>query len=239
MEIRNPDRALSPALAVRVSGTFELPGEITGGLWLRASLYGRPGPDHKSSPLPLTARRTYSGLVSAATTVSLAPEFARAPDIDGVLERMDALDSELDHEDGVGYFNRMYREVTRLVRDAVAAQQFEAATFLERLDVNFANLFFGACADEAADRPMSPAWAPLLGARTRPDTHPIQFALAGMNAHICHELAFAVVDTCRELGSEPLEDCVEHLDFTRTNEVLASTSPAQPPGGPAGALGSQ
>mgnify|MGYP006146113427 CR=1 FL=1 len=42
-----------------------------------------------------------------------------------------------------------------------------------------------------------------------------------MNAHISHDLAFAVVDTCREGGLAPIEDSPQHLDFTRTNEVLA------------------
>ena len=41
-----------------------------------------------------------------------------------------------------------------------------------------------------------------------------------MNAHIAHDLAIAVVDTCRELGVEPEDETPEHADFTLTNEVL-------------------
>lgn len=45
------------------------------------------------------------------------------------------------------------------------------------------------------------------------------FALAGINAHIGHDLALAVVDTCRTLGCEPadLED-----EFDRVGDLLVS-----------------
>lgn len=157
-------------------------------------------------------------------TLGRASDFARAADIDGVLERMAAVDAVLPREDGVAYFNRMYREVTRLVREAVDGHEFLAATFLERLDVNFANRFFAAYAEAETGRPVTPAWAPLFESRLKPHTHPIQFALAGMNAHISHDLAFAVVDTCHEIGAVPLDECAEHADFTRTNEVLADAA---------------
>jgi hypothetical protein len=147
-----------------------------------------------------------------------------AADIPGVLERMDAIETSLPRNDGVAYFNRMYREVTRLVQDAVAAHEFTAATFLERLDVHFANYFFAAYAAAETGTPVAAAWEPLFEARQRPDTHPIQFALAGMNAHISHDLAFAVVDTCRETRAVPVDDCDEHRDFTRTNQVLSEAS---------------
>ncbi|MEO6714708.1 MAG: DUF5995 family protein [Mycobacteriales bacterium] len=152
-------------------------------------------------------------------------DFAQAEDINGVLERMSTIDSTLPAADGVAYFNRMYREVTRLVADAVRGNDFFlAAEFLERLDVNFANLFFAAYADAEAGLTVPPAWAPLFEARDRPDTHPIQFALAGMNAHISHDLAFAVVETCREFGVVPVDESNEHLDFSRTNTVLAEAA---------------
>ena len=149
---------------------------------------------------------------------------APAHDIGGVLDRMAQIDAALPPTDGVAYFNRMYREVTRLVSEAVKGNTFLAAEFLERLDVNFANLFFSAYDDDASGRTVSPAWAPLFEARARSDIHPIQFALAGMNAHISHDLAFAVVETCRELDVAPVSSSVEHQDFTRTNELLAQAS---------------
>jgi hypothetical protein len=152
------------------------------------------------------------------------PAVAVPADITGVLERMDAIDAALPRTDGVAYFNRMYREVTRLVRAAVTDHEFAAGDFLELLDVRFAGLFFTAYDAAAAGAPVPPAWLPLFEARSRPDVHPIQFALAGMNAHISHDLAFAVVSTCRELGVVPAHDSAQHADFTRTNHVLADAA---------------
>lgn len=144
-----------------------------------------------------------------------------AATVDEVLDRMATIEAGLPADDGVAVFNRMYREVTRLVRDAVAQHEFVSAEFLSRLDVNFANLYFAAYRADLERLDVEPAWAPLFEARQRPDTLPIQFALAGMNAHICHDLPFAVLRTCREIGVVPRRDSPEHVDFTRTNEVLA------------------
>jgi hypothetical protein len=146
----------------------------------------------------------------------------RAATIDDVAERMAAIDATLPHEDGVAYFNRMYWQVTQLVDKAMDAKSFVAGEFLGRLDVHFANLFFTAYAADLEGREISPAWAPLFEARGRRHTEPIQFALAGMNAHISHDLPHAVVDTCRELAVEPMDDSPEHTDFTQTNDVLAA-----------------
>jgi hypothetical protein len=153
--------------------------------------------------------------------MTVRADWDRAASIDDVLERMAAIDATLPAKDGVATFNRMYREVTRLVQAAVGQHEFVSAEFLSRLDVNFANLFFAAYGADLAGQQVSPAWAPLFEARGREDTHPIQFALAGMNAHICHDLPLAVLETCREMAVAPRRDSPEHLDFTRTNEVLA------------------
>lgn len=151
----------------------------------------------------------------------------RAPQartIDEVLERMAHIEASLPAHDGVATFNRMYTYVTRLVRDSVADEQFLAGEFLERLDVHFANLFFDAHAADVAGETVTAAWAPLFEARSKPGTHPIQFALAGMNAHISHDLPFAVVATCQELGLVPEDRTPEHQDFNRTNDVLESAA---------------
>lgn len=144
-----------------------------------------------------------------------------ADSIDGVLERMDAIATALPPGDGIATFNRMYREVTRLVDLAVDHSAFTADPFLARLDVHFANLFFDAYVADQRGQRVPPAWRPLFEARSKPHTQPIQFAFAGMNAHISHDLACAVVTTCQELGVVPRGDTPEHSDFSATNDVLA------------------
>lgn len=49
---------------------------------------------------------------------------------------------------------------------------------------------------------------------------PIQFALAGLNAHINHDLSLALVATCRELGLKLDTDSPQHRDFVQVNATL-------------------
>ena len=144
--------------------------------------------------------------------------------IEAVIERMEAIDAALPEADGVAWFNKLYLEVTRAVREAVASGRFETSQFLERLDVAFAALYFRAY--EAGDRgpeSVPRAWAPLFSARTRRDIAPIQFAFAGMNAHINHDLALALVEIADELGVELERGGPEHRDFERVDRLLVET----------------
>jgi Family of unknown function (DUF5995) len=158
----------------------------------------------------------------------MPPEGATIAD---VLARMEALDAELPPDDGVRWFNRLYLEVTRRVaeHDRTAAQA--APGFLERLDVAFADLYFAALA-AAGDGDRLPgdyphrAWKPLFESRRRRDVAPVQFALAGMNAHINHDLALGLVAVCLERGVEPEEDSPEHADYDAVNPLIADAEGA-------------
>ena len=59
-----------------------------------------------------------------------------------------------------------------------------------------------------ADTPS--AWVPLFAQRSRRGVAPLQFALAGMNAHINRDLPVALVTTCRELGLDLRDGSREH-----------------------------
>ena len=53
---------------------------------------------------------------------------------------------------------------------------------------------------------------------SRGGIEPVQFALAGMNAHINHDLPVAMVSTCAALGTSP-ED--PHLaDYQKVDQLL-------------------
>ena len=143
-----------------------------------------------------------------------------ADSMDGVIERLMEIEAALPSDDGVAYFNRMYRKVTEEVRSAHRNERFECAEFLERLDVVFANLYFEAVDCSARDLAIPPAWAPLFHHRNKGNTAPIQFVLAGMNAHINHDLPLAVDTTCRVMALEPEDDTPPHRDFMRVNAVL-------------------
>ncbi|MEY2570396.1 MAG: hypothetical protein QOE63_746 [Acidimicrobiaceae bacterium] len=146
--------------------------------------------------------------------------------IDGVIERMQTIDSRLPAEDGVAEFNRMYLRVTREVGTAVKGTMFQNEEFLAHLDVVFANLFFAAYDADLTGAEVPHAWAPLFSAREKPHTRAIQFALAGMNAHINHDLGLAVVQCCQQMALEPHDDSPEHHDYRETNSILDSLMPS-------------
>ncbi|WP_217141068.1 DUF5995 family protein [Streptomyces sp. AC627_RSS907] len=139
--------------------------------------------------------------------------------VDAVLTRMRALDTTLPARDGVAVFNRVYLAVTEAVDRHIDGGLFPDARAASTLDVRFAERYLAAV-DAAEDGRRPPAcWRPLFQFRRHPGVRPLQFALAGINAHIGHDLALAVVDTCRTLGCEPvdLED-----EFDRVGDLLVS-----------------
>ena len=134
------------------------------------------------------------------------------------IARMRAIEAAGPAGDGVACFARLYRQVTEGVGVQLVAGRFADAPFLEHLDVVFAGLFFQALEANPARRPA--AWAPLFAARSSRGIAPLQFALAGMNAHINRDLPVALVTTCEELGLELRGDSPEHSDYLLVNELL-------------------
>ena len=136
-----------------------------------------------------------------------------------VLERMRAIDAALDPSDGVAVFSRVYRQVTERVAELLAGHAtFHDDAFMAELDVRFAALWFEAHDARAGAVPK--AWSPLLEARRRRGLLPIQYALAGMNAHIEHDLPVAVVACCEARGRTPTSPGVRE-DYERVNDLLA------------------
>jgi hypothetical protein len=146
--------------------------------------------------------------------------------IDEFSARLAAIQQVLPPDDGLAYFNHMYALVTSAVNQNLAAQAFGDPLWMAALDVVFANLYLDAVRSsvQAPDR-VPRAWAALLERRTDARVTPLQFALAGMNAHINRDLPVAVVSTCTELHTSP-DSGSHHADFERVNGVLASVEPA-------------
>jgi len=132
---------------------------------------------------------------------------------------MEQIDEELPATDGLACFNRMYLEVTTEVGHRIAAGFFANPLFMTRLDVVFANLYLEAAAAAAEPAAVPFAWRPLIERRADPGIEPIQFALAGMNAHINHDLPIAVVRTAVELGTDPTAGS-HRADYQKVDELL-------------------
>ena len=142
------------------------------------------------------------------------------------VERMEAIGAALPPADGVACFNRMYLTVTRAVEAAIGAGFHADPGFITLLDVVFANLYFAAVDAWRADQASVPrCWAVLISRHSATDVAPLQFAVAGMNAHINRDLAMAVVATCRELGTSPDEPPHED-DYRKINVLLGELEPA-------------
>jgi Family of unknown function (DUF5995) len=137
----------------------------------------------------------------------------------GAIARMEAIGAGLPATDGLACFNRMYLDVTRQVNSQIGQGFFADPTFMTRLDVAFANLYFAA-ADTASNPGAVPlAWRPLVARRAVAGIEPVQFALAGMNAHINHDLPVAMVSTCTALATSP--DTAPHpADYQKVDQLL-------------------
>jgi hypothetical protein len=136
---------------------------------------------------------------------------------------MHAVADELPATDGVARFNRLYLEETVAVDTATSTAGFEDPGFIAALDVVFAGLYFGALDASTAGQPMPRSWAPLFAARSDMRIAPIQFALAGMNAHINHDLPVALVSICAAHAVELARDSPQYRDYLKINDTIAAT----------------
>ncbi len=65
-----------------------------------------------------------------------------------------------------------------------------------------------------------------MAARYRAGIDRIQFALAGMNAHINHDLALALLETDRQRNIVPNYSSPQHVDYEAVNGLLETVMPA-------------
>jgi hypothetical protein len=149
--------------------------------------------------------------------LSRAP-VARVPE---VLQCLKDLEVALDAADGIGCFNALYVRVTAAILQADASRSFKSPAFVEALDVSFANLYFLALRGWRAGSAVPGAWAPLFEAHARRDIHPLQFALAGMNAHINRDLPVALCQASVATGLALSRTGDVHEDYESVNPILA------------------
>jgi hypothetical protein len=125
--------------------------------------------------------------------------------------------------DGLACFNYLYRSITQQILDTLETTDgFEDKNFVSMLDVEFARRYLDALERYAGDPASAPrSWRVLLDRRSDAGVAPLQFALAGVNAHVNFDLAFALVTTCDAIAS-PLGSDTQRRDYQRINEVFAS-----------------
>ena len=144
-----------------------------------------------------------------------------ATDVADVLARMNAIVDALPPHDGVRHFTALYLAVTDAVEQELRQTEFEDGSFVRELDVVFANLFLESLRHALlGDGPVAKAWAPLIAARGNRKVLALQFALAGMNAHINRDLPIAIVATCQLRAVALRDSSPQQRDFRRINPLL-------------------
>lgn len=129
----------------------------------------------------------------------------------------------LSARDRRGVFVSAYLTITRAVEAQCAAGGFHDVAWVRRYLVAFGRLYADAlAADLAGDRARVPkAWRLAFDAARAQRGWVIQHLMLGVNAHINHDLALALL----EVGLDP-ERPMRYLDHTAVNAVLERTTPA-------------
>jgi hypothetical protein len=139
--------------------------------------------------------------------------------IEDVIAAMRAIEAALPERDGVRWFNLLYRRVTEAVQADAAL--WADWPFLQQFDVAFAKFYFEAITTWESDPPRTArAWRPLFQARHEEKVAPVQFALAGMNAHINNDLVIALDRLAQSANQYPSREGARYQDFQRVNDVL-------------------
>jgi len=131
---------------------------------------------------------------------------------------MEALEEALPAGDGLACFNHMYLGVMQQIAQRLSQGFFSDPVTMTHLDLVFANLYFAA-ADAGEPSAAPTAWQPLLNRRADSRIEPVQFALAGMNTHISHDLPIAIATTCAEFSFAPTAP-VFRDDYEKVDQVL-------------------
>jgi hypothetical protein len=140
-------------------------------------------------------------------------------DVLAIMQSIDALTVETD---GLHWFNWLYFNVTKAVEDRIDAGGFTDAAYLSLLDVQFAQLYFNALKASLENAALPECWETLFAARGETSLARIQCALAGINAHINHDLPMAIVNTGSASDLAPRHGTVQYTDYTSLNSTLDS-----------------
>ena len=139
-----------------------------------------------------------------------------------VLATMQSIDTLTIDTDGLHWFNWLYFQVTKAVEDRISAGGFTDSAYLSLLDVQFAQLYFNALKAFLSNVALPDCWRTLFVARGETNLTRIQCALAGINAHINHDLPIAIVNTCSISNVTPQHGTVQYTDYTSLNSTLDS-----------------
>jgi len=136
--------------------------------------------------------------------------------IDDVIGTMQTIDAICSDGDGLKWFNWLYLGVTQAVGKRVMAGGFQDPAWMAALDVQFAGLYFAALQSTLSGGTAPRCWRALFERRNWTALARVQCAMAGVNAHINHDLPKAIVRT----GVAPVHGDAHYCDYTALNATL-------------------
>jgi hypothetical protein len=150
-------------------------------------------------------------------------------DIGKVISKLQDVQSILDDlppsraNNRVAAFNALYLTITRRV-DGALRSDATSPEFLEMLDVEFAKRYFAALDLWNSDDEATPdVWEVLFKRAGDERMSTLVAAMLGVNAHINHDLALALIATWNELGA-PADD-VPYPDYLLVNDIFYEEIP--------------
>src|SRR5262249_51710233 len=120
----------------------------------------------------------------------------------------------------------VYRATTLHMQAAIAAGRFNDAGFMEAFTVRFADHYLRAFdAFMSGRRDEVPlAWRPLFALHERVNDYaPVQFVIAGMDAHIGRDLPVVLSELYDGWDEFPSKDSANFADYTLVNTILRET----------------
>lgn len=152
-------------------------------------------------------------------------------DIAGVVARLKMIQKILDvlppspGTNRVAAFNALYLTITEQVEAHLHGPDVTDPVFLETLDVEFARLYFTALASwgDAPGTDTPDAWEVLFRRAHDNDITALEAAVLGVNAHINHDLALALIATWQRLGYPG--DGPQHPDYLIVNQIFYAHIP--------------
>jgi hypothetical protein len=160
-----------------------------------------------------------------ALLAAVQPTPQTIPDVIQILENIQSICID---GDGLKWFNWLYLQVTQAVQvrvnlnDPSNPAHFASPNWIAALDVAFARYYLAAIQSSLSGSTTPGCWQSLFAVRNQPSIARIQFALAGMNAHINHDLPQAVVSTCKATATPPQHGTTQYNDYTALNTTLDS-----------------
>jgi hypothetical protein len=123
----------------------------------------------------------------------------------------------------VSAFNELYLKITRRV-DTALVDGVNSPDFLEQLDIEFAKRYFAAIDLWNQDDEDTPdVWEVLFKRASDIEMTRLTAAMLGVNAHINHDLALALIAVWADQGA-PTDDII-HPDYLLVNQIFYEEIP--------------